>query len=121
MNWKARALTSPDLTDAHVRSLVTRGKPVNYNEAISLVGMMLRARGDTAEGVTTTPPTPVKEAKAKLKDKKAKAAAADADTSGMVSNEDGTPWEKVLEQAKSDDRLSMAIKDGIVFPVKAGG
>ncbi len=120
MNWKARALTSPDLDDAHLKSLITRGKPASPGEVASLIGMVLRARGDTAEGVVVTPaPTPVKQAKEKL-DKK-KAMAKDADASGMVSSEDNaTPWEDVLEQAKADDRLDMAIKDGVVFPVKKG-
>lgn len=114
MNWKARAITAQPIGDAHLANHVTRGKPVSYEDAVRLVGMVLRARGEVMEG-QSQPKT--KEVEPPRNNKKVKPTVG-TDVENFVSSEDGkTPWSEVMEKAKTDDRLEMAIKEGVVTPV----
>lgn len=114
MNWKARALVSRELDENQLASLVARGKPVNYNDALGLIGMLLRARGDVVEGVKPVPPPAPGDDKKKDLSPKAE----DLSLDDLVSSDDNeTPWSTVLERMKNDDRLEMAVQDGLVYPV----
>lgn len=124
MNYKARAISSKPLTEAHIASIITRGKPIDYKTAVALVGMIVVARGDEVEGVkmeAAPPPAPdedIPPAMGELTpDGKEKISLDDC-----VSSEDGkTPWMQVIHQAQKDDRLMMAIEEGLIHPVKKTG
>ena len=109
MNWKARALVTEALPSQQMSSIIARGKPLPYNQAVQLIGMILRAEGETVEGVIVKP-----------KPKTKKKQSVTASTIGeYVSSEDRkTPWADILKEAKDDDRLQMAIEKGIVTPIK---
>ena len=139
MNWKARALATQELTTAKLMGYITRGKPVPYADAVRLVGMILRAQGVEPEGVTDESRAAEKQKAEKLAEakkkkaeilekkkqpehvqkkvevQKAKAAPGDYVSSGDMK----TPWTEILTQAKTDDRLAMAIEEGVLTPVKA--
>ena len=117
MNWKARAMTSADLTFERMESIVSRCKPLNYDDAVALIGMILRADGGAVDGVIVQKAVKVVTPTGGTAQKVEKITAS---TIGeYVSSEDlKTPWLEVLRQAKDDDRLQMAIEQGHLTAVK---
>lgn len=113
MNWKARSIVSPPLSDAHLESIVASGKPLNHAKAVQLIGMILRERGDVPEGAAKIPKAEPKPAVAPAPEPEE-----EIDLSDYVSSDTGEPWADILKKLPGDDRLAMAVENGSVHPVK---